>query len=65
MKINTKEDIINSLNNDIYNCILVSNNIIYKYFIPVRSYPTSFIRVQQNENKKNNNSFNNHNSKVS
>ena len=51
---NTKEDIINSLNNDIYNCILVSNNIIYKYFIPVRSYPTSFIRVQQNENKKNN-----------
>ena len=51
---NNKEDIINSLNNDIYNCILVSNNIIYKYFIPVRSYPTSFIRVQQNENKKNN-----------
>ena len=48
-----KKLILDNLNNDIYNCILISNNIIYKYYIPIRSFSSSFIRFTQSENKKN------------
>tara|TARA_B100000902_G_C27313367_1_gene919761 strand:- start:168 stop:1520 length:1353 start_codon:yes stop_codon:yes gene_type:complete len=49
---NNKELTINMLNNDIYNSIIIAHNIVQKYYIPVRSYNSSFIRVSQTENKK-------------
>lgn len=50
---NSKEIIIDNLNNDIYNCIIIANNIVQKYYIPVRSYNKSFIRLPQTITKKN------------
>ena len=50
---NDKEKTLDNLNNDIFNCILISNNIIQRFYIPVRSYKKSFIRVSQSNVKKN------------
>ena len=47
-----QEYVMNCLNNDIYNCIMISLNIIQKYYIPTRSYPTSIIRLRQTPKQK-------------
>ena len=49
---NNKELTINMLNNDIYNCIIIASTIVQKYYIPVRSFKSSFIRISQSTNKK-------------
>ena len=49
---NDKEKTINCLNNDIYKCIAISDNIIQRFYIPVRSYKKTFIRVKQSNSKK-------------
>ena len=50
--IDNKEKTISLLNNDIYNSILIAHNMLEKYYIPVRSYKTSFIRILQTPYKK-------------
>jgi len=47
-----QEYVMECLNNDIYNCIIISMNIIQKYYIPTRSYSTSFIRLSQTSKHK-------------
>ena len=48
----SNEYIVEGLNNDLYNCILISMNIVQRYYIPCRSYKTSFIRMPQTSGKK-------------
>ena len=50
---NNKEETIEALNNDLFNCITIANNTIQRYYIPVRSYKKTFIRIAQSNNKKN------------
>ena len=47
-----REDIIESLNNDLYNCIVISMHIVQRYYIPCRSYKNSFIRRHQTTSVK-------------
>ena len=43
----SRENIMDGLNNDLYNCITISMHIVQRYYIPCRSYKTSFIRRHQ------------------
>ena len=40
------------LKNDLLNTIVISNNLIYNFVIPPRSYKSSFIRIKQTKYKK-------------
>lgn len=46
-EVSSRENIIDSLNNDLYNCIMISMHIVQRYYIPCRSYKSSFIRRHQ------------------
>jgi putative phage-type endonuclease len=48
----SNEYIVEGLNNDLYNCVVISMNIVQRYYIPCRSYKTSFIRMPQTSEKK-------------